>query len=99
MKRIISDEQKRMNEVKHLYENQKKRIFNYSLNDFHIEPISEETITFKAIVFKWKHKNWKTWVKGAEGYTETQNIINKYIVECNKPYGTRNLSFIHLVES
>ena len=94
MKRIISDEQKRMNEVKHLYENQKKRIFDYSLSDFYIEPISEGAITFK-----WKHKNWKTWVKGTKGYTATQDIINKYIIECNKPYGNRNLSFIHLAES
>lgn len=94
MKRIISDEQKRMNEVKHLYENQKKRIFDYSLSDFYIEPISEG-----AIIFKWKHKNWKTWVKGTKGYIATQDIINKYIIECNKPYGTRNLSFIHLTES
>lgn len=99
MKRIISDEQKRMNEVKHLYENQKKRIFDYSISDFYIKPISEETITFEAITFKWKHKNWKTWMKGAKGYAATQDIINKYIIECNKPYGTRNLSFIHLAES
>jgi len=87
-KKIISDEQKRINEVKHLYENQSKKIFNYSLDDFDI------------IGGNWQHKDWNVWMKGDPNgdYSKTEKIVLKYIEECKKPYGKRDLSQFHLVE-
>lgn len=82
---IFSSEQQKLNETKVLFENQKNKVFNYMLNDF----IIDENNNFY-------HKNWKTKVKGGNSKSETVNIINRYITECNKPYGERNLSFIHL---
>lgn len=84
-KSIFSDEQKRLNENKVLFENQKNKLFNYTLNDF----VIDENNNFY-------HKSWKTKVKGGNSKSETINIINRYIEECNKPYGKRNLNFIHL---
>lgn len=84
-KSIFSDEQKRLNENKVLFENQKNKVFNYTLNDFVIDENND-----------FYHKSWKTKVKGGNSKSETINIINRYIEECNKPYGKRNLSFIHL---
>lgn len=82
---IFISEQQRLNDTKVLFENQKNKVFNYTLNDF----IVDENNNFH-------HKNWKTKVKGGKSKSETINIINRYIGECNKPYGERNLSFIHL---
>lgn len=84
-KSIFSDEQKRLNENKVLFENQKNKVFNYTLNDF----VIDENNNFY-------HKSWKTKVKGGNSKSETIDIINLYIEECNKPYGKRNLNFIHL---
>ena len=88
-KKIISEEQKRFNEVKHLYKTQSKKTFNYSSDDFSIDLLSG----------KWKHKDWKVWMKGAPNadYAETKKIVLKYIEECKKPYGKRDLSMFHLV--
>ena len=86
-KRIISDEQKRINNVKNLYDTQKNKEFNYSINDF------------KIIGGNWQHKDWKVWMKGDPngGYSKTKEIVIKYIEECKKPYGQRDLSQFHLV--
>ena len=88
-KKIISEEQKRFNEVKHLYKKQSKKTFNYSPDDFSIDLLSG----------KWKHKDWKVWMKGAPNadYVETKKIVLKYIEECKKPYGKRDFSMFHLV--
>ena len=83
-KKIISEDQKRLHEVKVLYDNQKNKKFDYKFEDFEINGNT------------WKYKSWKTFVKGGNNYTETSAIIHKYIAECKKPYGKRNLDFIHL---
>lgn len=45
------------------------------------------------------HATWKgVFCKGGDTVLATVEIINRYIEECRKPYGTRDLSFIHLVE-
>jgi len=87
MAKIISDEQKKINELKHLYENQKNKVFNYSIDDFEI------------IGGNWQHKDWNVWMKGDPNrdYSKTKKIVLKYIEECKKPYGQRNLSQFHLV--
>ncbi len=87
MKRIISDEQKRINEVRELYDSQRNKEFNYSIDDFNI------------IGGNWQHKNWKVWMKGDPNgdYSKTKKIVLKYIEECKKPYGQRDLSQFHLV--
>lgn len=82
---IFSSEQQQLNETKVLFENQKNKVFNYMLNDF----IIDENNNFY-------HKNWKTKIKGGNSKSETIDIINRYITECSKPYGKRNLNFIHL---
>jgi hypothetical protein len=87
MAKIISDEQKKINELKHFYENQKNKVFNYSIDDFDI------------IGGNWQHKDWKVWMKGDPNgnYSKTKKIVEKYIEECKKPYGQRDLSQFHLV--
>lgn len=87
MGKIISDEQKKINELKHLYENQKNKVFNYSIDDFEI------------IGGNWKHKDWEVWMQGDPigYYSKTKKIVEKYIEECKKPYGQRDLSQFHLV--
>lgn len=85
MAKIIFSSEQQLNETKVLFENQKNKVFNYVLNDF----IIDENNNFY-------HKNWKTKVKGGNSKSETIDIINRYIIECNKPYGKRNLNFIHL---
>ena len=90
-KKIISEEQKKLNEVKNLYTSQKRKKFNYSPDDLSIDLLSG----------KWKHKDWKVWMKGAPSgdYGETKEIVKRYIEECKKPYGKRDLSQFHLVAS
>ena len=91
MRRIISDDQKKINEVKHLYKKQQKKKFNYSPDDFSIDLLSG----------KWKHKDWKTWMKGdpSGDYAKSKVIVLKYIEECKKPYGQRDLSRFHTLNS
>ena len=49
--------------------------------------------------FNFTHATWKgTYAKGGDSVVATVEIINMYIEECKKPYGERDLSFIHLVE-
>jgi len=83
--RIITVEQKNREKVSKLYQEAKNKTYNYTLDDF--------TIMGGC----WKHKNWNTWCKGVESYSETQeNFVQRYIDECAKPYGQRDLSFVHL---
>ena len=88
MKRVYDAEQQRIKEMQKLYESQKNKKFNYSPDDFSIDLLSG----------KWKHKNWKTWMKGdpTGDYLKTKKIVLKYIEECKKPYGHRDLSMFHL---
>lgn len=87
-KRIITQEEKYRNETAVLYENAKNKKWNFSFEDF---TINEN--------FNFTHKNWKgTYCKGGNSATETVELINKYIDELNKPYGTRDLSWLHLVK-
>ena len=84
-KRIITEEEKYREKVEKLCEEAKNKTYNYTLDDFEI------------MGGCWKHKNWKTWCKGVESYSETQEkFVKRYIDECNKPYGHRDLSFVHL---
>lgn len=86
-KRIITEEEKYRNKVAKLYEAAKEKKYEYTLDDFEI------------MGGCWKHKDWKTWCKGLESYSETQKqFVQKYIDECKKPYGTRDLSFVHLAD-
>ena len=85
-KRIISEEQKSINETKKYYDAQRNKQYNYNENDFSID----------LLTLKWRHKSWKTWCKGSESYEKTKEIIKRYCNECKKPYGTRDLSFVHL---
>ena len=83
--KIITEEQKRFKLNVKLVESQKNKKFEYSLDDFLIYDS------------QWKHYDWKTWCKGANRYDHTKKIVKRYIAECKKPYGQRNLDFIHLV--
>lgn len=48
--------------------------------------------------FNFSHATWKgVFCKGGDTVVATIEIINHYIEECNKPYGERDLSFIHLI--
>lgn len=84
MKRVYDPEQLRIQSMQKLYASQSKKSFNYDINDFDI------------CGGNWKHKSWKTWMKGVESYSETKKIVERYIAECKKPYGQRNLSEFHL---
>lgn len=84
MRRVYDQEQKRIQEMQKLYVSQKNKKFNYKIEDFEIYPNG------------WKHKKWNTWMEGAGNIHKTKEIVEKYIDECKKPYGKRNLSFVHL---
>lgn len=85
---ILSEEQKRWNAVKDLYVKQQERTFDFNINDFVIDTD-----------FSFKHKSWNTWIIGGSSKEETYEIINRYIDECNKPFISRNLNFIHLKQA
>lgn len=84
MKRVYDAEQQRIQEMQKLYKSQSKKSFDYTLDDF------------ENCAGYWKHKDWKVWMKGHPSYEKTQEIIKRYIAECKKPYGSRNLSEFHL---
>ena len=85
MKRIITEEEKYRNKVAKLIEKAKAKSYHYNLNDFEI---------FDS---QWRHKDWKCWCKGAGRYDETKKLVQRYIDECAKPYGERDLNWVHLV--
>lgn len=84
MKRYIDPEIKKLSLNIQLQEKSKSKNYNFKFEDFDI------------VGGNWKHKDWNTWMKGGDGYAETEKIVKRYIAECKKPYGTRDLSFIHL---
>lgn len=94
MRRVYDAEQQRIKEMQKLYGVQKNKSFNYNIDDFFVEPTYASSIEFK-----WKHKDWKTWMKGTKGFNQTKSIIKNYISECKKPYGQRDLSQFHLVSN
>ena len=85
MKRVYDPEQQRIKNMQKLYISQKQKTFNYSLDDFEIYDS------------QWKHKDWKTWCKGCGRYDHTVKLVERYIEECKKPYGQRDLSQFHLI--
>lgn len=85
-KRVYDSEQLRIKEMQKYYESQKNKVFNYTLDDFEIYDS------------QWKHKDWKTWCKGCGRYDHTKQLVERYISECKKPYGTRNFEFVHLIK-
>lgn len=87
MKRVYDPEQQRIRNMQKLYASQRQKIFNYSIDDFDI------------IGGNWQHKDWKVWMKGDPNgdYSKTRKIVLKYIEECKKLYGQRDLSQFHLV--
>ena len=87
MKRVYDTEQQRIKEMQKLYDSQRQKKFNYSIDDFDI------------IGGNCQHKDWKVWMKGDPNgdYSKTKKIVEKYIEECKKPYGQRNLSQFHLI--
>ena len=87
MKRVYDPEQQRIQEMQKLYISQRQKTFNYSLEDFEIYDS------------QWKHKDWKTWMKGCGRYDHTKKLVERYIEECKKPYGQRDLSQFHTLNS
>ena len=86
-KRIITPEEKYRNDMAVLYEEAKNKKWNFKLEDFTIDEN-----------FNFTHKDWKgTYCKGGDSVAETVEMINRYIEESNKPYGTRDLSWLHVV--
>ena len=87
MNRVYDPEQQRIKNMQKLYVLQRQKTFNYTIDDFDI--IGEN----------WQHKDWNVWMKGDPNgdYSKTEKIVLKYIDECKKPYGQRDLSQFHLV--
>ena len=69
-----------------LYESKKAKVYDFKPEDFSIDLLTN----------KWKHKTWKTWMKGGNDYAETKELVKKYCAECAKPYGEGDLSMFHL---
>lgn len=96
MKRVYDTEQQRIKEMQKFYASQSQKTFEYKLEDFIIADDENNELGCK-----WKHKDWNTWMKGAQdawdAIGKTQKMIATYILECTKPYGKRNLSQFHLV--
>ena len=84
-KKILDEAQVQRKMISELTENQMNKQFNYSLDDFEIYDS------------QWRHKDWKTFCKGCGKYDKTKELVERYIAECKKPYGKRDLSQFHLV--
>lgn len=88
-RRIITKEEKFQNEVNKLYERAKNKKWNYNLDEFKIDK-----------KFNFSHKSWNgVYCKGGKSLVETIKIINRYISTVAKPYGCRDLSWLHLVNN
>ena len=85
MKKILDEAQVQRNLNFKRIKKQMNKQFNYSLDDFEIYDS------------QWRHKDWKTFCKGCETYDNTKELVERYIAECKKPYGNRDLSQFHLV--
>jgi hypothetical protein len=87
-KKIVDEEAIRREICAKAYEKAKNKKWDLTQEDF----ILDENNNFT-------HATWKgVFCKGGTTVVATMEIINRYIDECNKPYGERDLSFIHLVE-
>ena len=84
MKKILDEAQVQRNLNFKRIKKQMNKQFNYSLDDFEIYDS------------QWKHKDWNTWCKGCGQFNKTKELVERYIAECKKPYGKRNLDFVHL---
>lgn len=84
---MLSPELARAKETYKAVKKQIEKVYDYKLEDFEI------------IGGNWKHKDWKVWMKGANGYSETKKIVERYIAECKKPFAQRNIDFIHIAIS
>lgn len=84
-KKILDEAQVQRKMISDLTKKQMNKQFNYSLDDFEIYDS------------QWKHKGWKTFCKGCGKYNKTKELVERYIAECKKPYGKRDLSQFHLV--
>lgn len=86
-RKLIDEEAQQRQICAAAYEVAKNKKWNLSQEDFNID----ENLNFT-------HATWKgVFCKGGDTVIATIEIINRYIDECNKPYGKRDLSFIHLV--
>ena len=85
MKKILDEAQVQRNLNFKRIKKQMNKQFNYSLDDFEIRDS------------QWRHKDWKTFCKGCGKYDKTKELVKRYIAECKKPYGKRDLSQFHLV--
>lgn len=73
--------------LQRLQDKQRLKEYKYNLEDFKIDENNNIS-----------HPEWKgTKIQGGNSVIESVEIINKYINECEKPYGKRDLSFVHLV--
>ena len=84
-KKILDEAQVQRKIISELTKKQMNKHFNYSLDDFEIYDS------------QWRHKDWKTFCKGCGKYDKTKELVERYIAECKKPYGKRDLSQFHLV--
>ena len=88
-KKFITSEEQYRNDMTSLYEKAKNKKWNFKLEDFTIDEN-----------FNFTHKDWKgTYCKGGNSVVATTELINRYIDESNKPYGERDLSWVHLVHN
>lgn len=93
MKRYLDPEIQKLKENINLHRKQAVKCYNYRLDEFEIVPINN-----KETSYKWRHKTWRTWLKGGNSIVNTVEIVNRYIDECRKPYGQRNIDFIHIAD-
>ena len=94
MQRIKNELQVQIEATAKAVKNQQSKKYDYKFEDFEIVPVCEGSITFK-----WRHKSWKTWCAApinGKGVMGVRNMVRRYIAECQKPYGKRDLSFVHL---
>ena len=84
-KKILDEAQVQRKMISELTKKQMNKQFNYSLDDFEIYDS------------QWRHKDWKTFCKGCGTYDKTKELVKRYITECKKPYGKRDLSQFHLI--
>ena len=84
-KKILDEAQVQRKIISELTKKQMNKQFNYSLDD--------------CVIYdsQWRHKDWKTFCKGCGKYDKTKELVERYIAECKKPYGKRDLSQFHLV--
>ena len=91
MRKMLLPEIQELMNKRESYDKQLHKKYDFKAEDFIIEPTYE-----KSTLFKWRHKDWKVWMKGERGISATKDIVNRYISECRKPLMKRNLDFLHI---